>query len=171
MYYNQDRNKIKSYFKLSKIDKNYDDIVIHLRLTDYWWSRNRSVIHPDWYVEILKKEQYRNCFIVVEPHKTNQKYLGMLQQKVRRSKVVSNSPSVDFKFIRQFDRIICSNSTFAWWAAFLSDASKIWTFEKWMNKANMNLAYMDGSTVVPGNFIQDNKLAAIDWTDYWNWPK
>jgi len=30
-----------------------------------------------------------------------------------------------FRFIQRFDRIVLSNSTFAWWAAFLSDASAI----------------------------------------------
>ena len=37
----------------------------------------------------------------------------------------SGSPIDHFAFMQQFDRIILSNSTFAWWSAFLSNASHI----------------------------------------------
>lgn len=35
------------------------------------------------------------------------------------------TPAEHFGFIKRFDRIILSNSTFAWWAAFLSNATEI----------------------------------------------
>ena len=35
------------------------------------------------------------------------------------------TPLEHFSFIRRFNRIILSNSTFAWWAAYLSDATEI----------------------------------------------
>lgn len=37
----------------------------------------------------------------------------------------------DFNFIRSFDNILFKNSTFAWWAATLSEASKVGVFELW----------------------------------------
>lgn len=166
--YYRDRNRIKSYFNLPRINKNTtDDIVIHLRLTDYWWHRVASVIHPGWYLDILRKEKYGTCYVVVEPHETNRKYLSILSNNLRKIKVISGTPANDFEFIRRFDRIICSNSTFAWWAAFLSDASKIWTFEPWMKKDRMNLAYMEGAIPVPGTFYTDIKLSSMDWDGYW----
>ena len=36
------------------------------------------------------------------------------------------SPVEHFAFIKRFNRIILSNSTFVWWAAFLSDASELY---------------------------------------------
>jgi len=58
----------------------------------------------------------------------------------------------DFNFIRSFDKILLNNSTFSWWAAVLSHASKIGVFRPWKkNKGkirNKNL----GETDYPGWF-------------------
>ena len=58
----------------------------------------------------------------------------------------------DFNFIRSFDKILINNSTFAWWAATLSKASKIGVYGPWKpNKGkirNKNL----GRTNYPGWF-------------------
>ena len=32
----------------------------------------------------------------------------------------------DFKFIKQFNKIVMANSTFSWWASVLSEASEIY---------------------------------------------
>lgn len=170
LYYNQHRNRIKKMWKLPKIQKNTEDLVIHLRLTDYWWHRNNCVINPKWYLNIIRKEHPRKLYIVVEPHVTNAKYLQAFADL--KPEIVSGTPKSDFEFLMQFDRIVCSNSTFAWWAAFLSDASKIYLFENWMGEKRINkaLTNMTGATVVGGDYIRDRKLAAIDWTDYWKQP-
>jgi hypothetical protein len=45
----------------------------------------------------------------------------------------------DFNFIRSFNTIIISNSTFSWWAATLSGAEKIGIYEQWKpHKGNRN---------------------------------
>jgi len=52
----------------------------------------------------------------------------------------------DFDFIRSFDQILFHNSTFAWWAATLSDASKIGVYGPWKpakGKRNKNLGKTD----------------------------
>jgi hypothetical protein len=52
----------------------------------------------------------------------------------------------DFNLIRSFDKIVVFNSTFAWWAACLSDASHIATYKPWKpNKGpkNKNLGLTD----------------------------
>jgi len=56
----------------------------------------------------------------------------------------------DFEFIRNFDKIIFGYSTFAWWAAVLSEASQIGVFEPWRpwKSNNKNL----GKTNYPGWF-------------------
>jgi hypothetical protein len=170
--YNDYREDIKKFFVLKKLEKNTEDICMHLRLTDYWWDRNKSVIHPLWYHGILRGEKYRKLYIVVEPHCTNDVYLRYFKQF--DPVIISGSKKDDFDFIRSFDRIVCSNSTFAWWAAFLSDASKIWTFKPWMNKKCVSvwpkLPNMEGATMVDGSFIGHLQLERIDWTDYWKQP-
>lgn len=56
----------------------------------------------------------------------------------------------DFEFIRSFDKIMFGYSTFAWWAAALSNASQIGVFEPWRpwKDNNKNL----GKTNYPGWF-------------------
>ena len=171
-FYNRFRNRIKEFFRLTPVVKNTEDIVIHLRLTDYWWRPNSCVISPMWYLAILKKQKFRKLYIVVEPHITNKKYLSYFSQF--RNEVVSGTPKSDFEFLRSFDRIVCSNSTFAWWAAFLSDASKIWIFKRWMGlhrKDCLRLANVDWATVVDGEFIRNKHYEVMDWTDYWKKPE
>jgi hypothetical protein len=60
----------------------------------------------------------------------------------------------DFHFMRAFGTIVASNSSFAWWAAFLSEAKKIYTFEKWLqNSPLVKLQYAKGMTAVGGKYI------------------
>ena len=162
------KKEIKSFWKPEPIKAiNHDDIVIHLRLTDYWSQRVNSVIRPDWYQMILSKERYNKLYIVVEPHCTNEKYLSNF--KHYSPTIVSGTPKSDFNFLRSFDRIVCSNSTFAWWAAYLSEASKIYTFKRWMK--GLNLAHMDGATVIDGAYWRDRSLERLDWDNYWEKPE
>lgn len=52
----------------------------------------------------------------------------------------------DFNFMRSFDQIMFKNSTFAWWAAVLSDASKVGVYQPWKpnkGKRNKNLGCAD----------------------------
>jgi hypothetical protein len=165
--YYHDRDKIKEFFDLLPAQRNTEDIVIHLRLTDYWWHRVRSVIDPQWYIKILRGQRFKTCYIVVESHPTNRRYLHQLQSVIKSSIIISQTPEEDFEFIRQFDRIICSNSTFAWWAAYLSDARRIWTFKPWIRNDSIPLAGMPGAEVVDGSFANDVKLSQVHWNEYW----
>lgn len=168
-FYNQYRNEIKKMFVLPAIYKNTDDIVVHLRLTDYFWHRVNSVISPEWYINIVKGQQYKKCYIVVEDHPTNKRYLEFLTHSIKNTEVVTGGSALDdFNFIRSFDRIVCSNSTFCWWAAFLSEASQVWTFDPWLFRNSIpDLSAMDNAKIVPGRFYHDRELAAIDWGEYW----
>jgi hypothetical protein len=121
-YYINRRNQILSFIKGDNISVNYDDIVMHVRLGDYLFK-----IHPEWYLNILKKQKFNNLYIVMEEE--DQKYLSYFSQY--NPICISTNQYDDWNFIRTFDRILCSNSTFGWWAAFLSNASKIWIFNRW----------------------------------------
>ena len=53
---------------------------------------------------------------------------------------INNKDSIDdFNFIRKFDKILITASTFGWWAALLSDASEIYSYAPWkLSKGNSN---------------------------------
>ena len=60
---------------------------------------------------------------------------------------INNEDSIqDFNIIRKFDKILITASTFGWWAAFLSDASEIYSYAPWKPSkisSNKNLGKAD----------------------------
>jgi len=79
------------------------------------------------------------------PIKKSIKYINnMVDVFEKFNPIIKHSEKLidDFNFIRSFDHIMFKNSTFAWWASLLSDASKIAVFGPWKpnkGKRNKNL--------------------------------
>jgi hypothetical protein len=144
--YNPHRGRIKGFFKLPEFEKNTKDIVMHVRCDDYGLGHR---IHPQWYIDILKQESFDKLYIVMSP--LEQHYLDYF--KDFNPIIVSEDAKSDFFFISSFDRIICSNSTFAWWAAFLGNPSKAYVFKKWLPSRQINLIHFDNSLPVDGQFF------------------
>jgi hypothetical protein len=101
--YNRHRDEIKSFFKLPKIEKNTEDLVVHLRLADYWCTRVKSVINPLAIIRAIKFIPHRQLFIVVQDHPSNKKYLRAFESYCPQ--FISCSPKEDFHYIRSFDKI------------------------------------------------------------------
>lgn len=106
-------------------------ISLHVRLGDYYCPGGRHlIINPDYYMHALKQiERVKDleiCIIVDTPkYNWERVYLDKLMKKLKKSgiadiKTISGSPRSDFIFIAQSERIIASNSTFCYWAAFFS---------------------------------------------------
>jgi hypothetical protein len=138
VYINKNENLIKTFFELPAFEKNTKDIVLHVRLDDKVHTDNISqptnwddaeIVHPDYYKKILDSETYEKVYIVVDKinYDWEKKYLSHFEKY--NPIIISQSPHEDFMFMRTFNKIITSTSTFAYWSAFLSDAEKIYTFE------------------------------------------
>lgn len=138
VYINNNQELVMSFFDLPKFDKNNEDIVLNIRLDDKVHSNNlenpenwdrAEIIHPDYYKKILDSETYKNVYIVVDEikYEWEKKYMSHFEQY--NPIIVSKTPEEDFNFIRSFNKIVTSISTFSYWAAFLSDADKIYTFK------------------------------------------
>ena len=143
-FFNDNYHNILSYLKLDNIKKNCDDIVMHIRLNDFNREGSKScVIDPSWYLEILQMESFRKLYIVIDTwgrkkyrkEESEKNYINYFNKYVPI--IISNREMEDFHYIRKFDKIICSNSTFSWWAAFLSDASRIYTPSNWRGKKKL----------------------------------
>ena len=117
---------------------NYRDIVIHLRLDDFNHHGHNSIINDySWYEDILKTERFDKLYIVYDKnpatmmsstHPTirvkEQKYI---QQFSKYNPVIVNQSMLDdMQFIASFDKIVCSRSTYCWFAMFFSSASTIY---------------------------------------------
>jgi hypothetical protein len=86
-------------------------------------------MHPDYYTTVLDTETFKNVYIVVDKIKYDweKKYMSYFEKY--NPIIVTQTPYEDFEFIRKFNKIITSTSTFSYWSAFLSDAEKIYTFK------------------------------------------
>lgn len=129
---------------LDKVDINYKDIVIHIRLNDFNRDGHKSnVIHPEWYLDILRKEQYEQLYIVIDTsgkkkYRYDDKETNYLENfKHLNPIIINDTEKNDFNLLRSFDKIISSNSTFSWWACFLGNATKIYTPTKWRGKKKL----------------------------------
>ena len=134
---------IKSNFDF---DRLY--IVGDMEKWDYVTEKDIRKIQDD----TVKK--YKKNFTGFIPVKKSLNYMNALVDNFKEFKPKlrhSENFIDDFNFIRSFDQIMFKNSTFAWWAAVLSNASKVGAFGPWKpgkGKRNKNL----GQANFPGWF-------------------
>lgn len=152
-YYAPYRCRIRSWFSFPDVDwrPELDAIVAHVRLGDY--VSLKTVVAPQWISKVLYTVGYRpqrqKLYIVTD--EPDSPYFDKLKQY--RPEIVSRSVEEDWNFIRAAKRIICGNSSFSWWAAYLSDADYVYSFPSWMrNNPWINLAYAENWKPIEGNF-------------------
>ena len=133
-YYLPYREQILGFFNekaTTKTDKA--NIVMHVRLSDYKiFGKGGTVLDPQYYIDCLEYEIFDDLFIVTDA--PNDDYFNAFE----KYNPIYNfgTEKQDFWFLTQFDRIICGNSSFSWWAAFLSNATKIFTPDCWIRNSN-----------------------------------
>jgi hypothetical protein len=116
----------RTFFTLANYETNDRDLAMHVRLGDFVFQRSNSgIIDYNRYVDILRRKSFGELYIVTDRPKSSaeERYLRKFDEF--NPTVVSNSPIDDFEFLRRFRRIILSNSTFSWWAAYLGAAEEI----------------------------------------------
>ncbi len=130
-YYKDKRDEVKSFFRYHIPEKiNFDDIVIHVRLKDYKiFGDGGTVIHPCYYIEALKKESFRKVYVVTD-EPSDKEYFSFLAGY--EHEFFSGSSLISFYFLMGFNRMVMGNSSFSWWAAFLGNPSKVYTFKPWI---------------------------------------
>jgi len=125
-YYAFNKNNILKWLTIENEElydvPDEDDIVMHVRLSDYVTNRWSAPI--EYFISVLRQEKYKNAYIVTEDP-TNpeiQKLIDfgcILKDNSRFGPV--NGSIADFVFLKKAKKIIMSPSTFSWWAAFLSE--------------------------------------------------
>jgi hypothetical protein len=156
-FYDPNKEIIKSWIDLPQITGEHEnDIVLHVRLDDYIGMTGKTVIHPIWYYNVLKNNDLlgKTLYCVVEEPKQEweREYIKKLKKLIPNIKMKSGTAKGDWEFIRQAGIIICSNSSYCWWAAFLSNAKKVFSFQRWLSPCPSDLAYVNGWIAVSGGF-------------------
>lgn len=132
-WYHSRREQIRGFIRpMRMFEKNTQDFAIHCRLKDY--RRGNWVIHPSWYLSILKRETFKTLYIVTD--ELDREYFDVFRPY--DPLFLSSKPEDDWEFLRSFDRVAISMSTFSWWAVFLGNASKVYVFKRYQFGMNLN---------------------------------
>lgn len=153
--YDTNKELIKSFFDYDVNKLDDDSVTAHIRLTDYHEFGQGVVIHPDWYINLFKQlgcGTARKLYIVSDD--IHSSYMDNFKEF--SPEFISGDTKSDFQFIINSNIIIMGNSSFSWWASWLSEATQIYTFKPWIYRSSHrdnNLATMDRAIVVDGNFL------------------
>jgi hypothetical protein len=97
-----------------------DDLVIHIRRTDYLWQG--WGLPYSTYQSIIESHGAKRVVIVTDdPHDP------FLWRFKKYSPIIRNTNAFnDFLYLRSANNIMISPSSFSWWAAFLSEATRVY---------------------------------------------
>jgi hypothetical protein len=116
------KNEIKRFYShLIKPKRNNNDLVIMLRDST---QDSRFILNDDYYLDILEKENFDTLYVSYDhiyKHNSLFKKIKKYNPIFLESDIISL-----FKEITSFNKILASQGTFSFWAAFLSNADKIY---------------------------------------------
>lgn len=115
------KRRIHWWLKFERFPPQSEDkLIMHIRLGDYLEPRYLWLSLPmDYYHKVIEIDKPKNICIV-----TNKPKHPLLQQF--DAEIVSESRLHDFAFLASAHRLCLANSTFSWWAGWLSDAKRIY---------------------------------------------
>jgi len=133
-------DEIRSWFP--KVERsNMDDLLVHVRVGD----NGPNIYTPfEWYKKAIEDNEieFDKIYLVTDTpeledvKKFKSYYNTELVSEVTITTIENRRDYKqevvdDFNFIRKFDKILFSNSTFPWWASVLSGASQVWFNKEW----------------------------------------
>jgi hypothetical protein len=132
--------------------------ILHLRFGDYLGAaRNLGNLTLDYYKSILASEKAitSNPIYVMSDDfvKAREFLIDFSNLDIRMLDEFHGLSSItQLKIFGSSNRIICANSTYSWWGAFLSPrANKVWAPSPWFKDAKMAQGV---SAIYPENFIK-----------------
>lgn len=113
------------------------EIVLHVRRADY--IQQGWATPFEFYEEVIEMARCDRAFILTDAPKDP----FFRRFKKYRPVIVHNSQMEDFAMLRSFKKMVISESTFSWWAAFLSEAEEIYMPKSkngiWSGKTDQHL--------------------------------
>ncbi|MEC4989628.1 MAG: alpha-1,2-fucosyltransferase [Oscillatoria sp. PMC 1068.18] len=130
---------VKEWLQINNLfEAHPQDVVVHIRIGDY--VKLKRMLAPEFYLKSIALAQPRKLYICTDSPRSD---LLNLFDKFN-PEIVNLDTIKTFQFIKSFQKIIISQSTFSWWAAYLSNAEeiyfpKVYTCEKLFNWHNHDL--------------------------------
>jgi len=107
-----------------------EDVIIHIRGGDFLQIPKLNICKLEYYKNSIRyfiSMGYRSFKVISEDQKYAREVINQLKNyfiDIQIIKLKTNSIKDDFNIIRSSRLAILSNSTFSWWASFLSDSKK-----------------------------------------------
>jgi len=127
---------LNKHFKIENLKKffNHDYYVIHLRAGDFLHSKAHYVLEDAYYTKYIELFKEKPIYVLCEDETYAKNFIK--KNKIN-AKFVQSDEMISFRVILHASGGISSNSTFCWWAVFLSK-SRNWIFPyRWLNKKNI----------------------------------
>lgn len=113
------KNRAKVWFKLSQPELADDTVVAHVRRWDYVGTE--SLLALKFYREALSRMRWKKLIVIgIGIDESVKKWFAEYNPEYP-----DGSPVEDMAMMYAANKIIMSNSTFAWWGAWLSNAKTI----------------------------------------------
>jgi hypothetical protein len=128
--------------------------VVHIRMGDFQISPTQSfILAPRVYLEVLRAHEFTSLEIVCAPPKSDAErmYVAMFDSFLPQRREASELE--DHATLRSAKHLLCSNSTFAWTAAFLGSAEASWMPRIHGFSLEQNLDPLPGSETLREEFV------------------
>jgi hypothetical protein len=154
-WYLPHRKKIMSWITNMDNERGYarGSVAMHLRLGDYARCGPKGqILDSKYYFDCLSQEGALSERVRLFTDSLEEEHLKPFRDA--GIPITCTNEKDDFWAMTHFETIICGNSTFSWWAAFLSNAARIYLPSCWMRGlANpVDLLKIQNGIVVPAGF-------------------
>jgi len=114
--------QISIYSELSRVEK---PLIVHVRLGDYLFEKDFGIPSPKYYSSAITKAlslgTFHSIWLFSDSLEEARRYLpNELSVKIRKFHSVEFSTSLSFQIMRLGYGYVIANSTFSWWAAYLT---------------------------------------------------
>lgn len=143
-----------------KISQNVSrqDIVVYIRRGDY--IPDGFALPLEYYEKVIKLAKYDKIYVCTDDPNDS-----VVLEFVKKYNAVIHHGDLwdDFKFILNFNKIILSESTFCWWAAYLSDAQEIYfplsKWGRWGTHQNQIHLKVDEKRYIYVDCVKEHKIS------------
>ena len=142
--------------------RNSNSTIMHLRFGDYLGAAEKlGNLSSDYYKSIIGSEKIVSAnpiYVMSDDFKLAKEFLSEFSSlDIRMLEEFRERSSIELlRLFGSANRIICANSTYSWWGAFLSSrAEKIWAPSPWFRDTSLAKGT---SSIYPKNF---NKVTAV----------
>jgi len=105
-----------------------NDVCFHIRRGDYLkFARIHHVCNTEYFNKLFDKFSDKNIYVLTD----SQDYV-LDEFRNKDFKLVTTSSDLeDLTFMSRFNNIVCSNSSFSWWASLIGGAKNVYVPSRW----------------------------------------